>query len=474
MADSIAAEPQDALPMLTPSPLKMRLYVMMFLQYFVQGCYLPIISVYLKDSLGFSPTQIGLFGSALAVGPLVAPFLIGPLVDRKFATEKVLSVCHVAGGVIMLLLYWIDDIVSSEQAVFNSILVLGTLYSTLYVPSMMLTNSLSFHHLKDRDREFPLIRLWGTIGFIVPAWLVELVFLQGLEGQALNDRRGIVLLLAGIAGVLMGAYSLTLPQTPPSASDKKDMAIGKVFSLFRYRNFISLIAVSLLIAVVHKFFFVWNGPFLTAVLRQGGELGAWEGRISSIGQVFEVVVMAVLGFSIKRYGFKTTMIVGATAYMARCIIFAGAISLGGPFPFVMTLVCLGQALHGMCFGCFLAAAFIYVDRVAPADVRGSMQNFYGTFVLGVGFFLGGLFGGNFGDVFATPAGTETKRAEWGITATAGLEESEAKEGEVPKIYDWPGIWLTSAGIAGLALAGFALTFPKETPNDDAEPEAAPS
>ncbi len=446
--------------------LKVRLYVMMFLQYFVQGCYLPIISVYLQDALGFNSKQLGAFGAALAVGPLAAPFIVGQLVDRHLATQHVLSFCHVVGGAIMLVLYY--------QVGFWPVVILGTIYSTLYVPSMMLTNSLTFHHLKDREREFPAIRLWGTIGFIVPAWLVELYFLKGLSGAELNSGRGIVLALSGAGGLIMGVYSLTLPNTPPKHDAESKLAPGKVIGLLRLRNFLVLVLISFLVAIVHNFYFVWNSPYLRMILETGGVLGAWEQRIASIGQIFEVIVMAFLGLSVRRFGFKWTMLVGAGAYLLRCLIFAGAAMLAGPFPLVMTLVCIGQALHGFCFGCFLAVAYMYVDRVSPVDVRGTMQNFYGTFVIGLGFFVGGFVAGKIGDAFTTKIGTETVRSRLGIAMERGMATFVGKDDSAEMVRDWLGIWLAGAVLAAIALIGFALLFPKETPADaDAqEPSAA--
>jgi len=377
----------------TESSLKKRLYLMMFLQYFVQGCYLPIITLYLIDALGFSALQIGVFGAALAVGPLLAPFVFGQIVDRHYATERVLSFCHFSGGVIMLALFL--------QQSYWPVVILGVLYSILYVPTMMLTNSLAFQHLKDSDREFPLIRLWGTIGFVVPAWIAEGIFLRNLEGEALNTGRGIVLAMAGVVGLLMAAYCLTLPHTPPVKSDKKDLAPGKVLKMLQYRHFLILVLVAFIISIAHKFYFQWNSPFLNNVLGMGDVKGAWEQRISSIGQVFEVLVMAVLGFGIKKYGFKTVMLVGLFSYLLRSLIFAYASTLSAAFPLALALTCLGQALHGLCFGCFLAAAYIYVDKVCPLDARGSMQTFFGTFVFGLGMFAGGFISGSIGDYFTS-------------------------------------------------------------------------
>ena len=449
----------------TEFPLKLRLYLMMLFQYFVQGSYLPIISVYLQDALGFNSDQLGIFGAALAVGPAVAPFIIGQLVDRHLATQHVLAACHLLGGVIMLALYY--------QTEFWPVVILGALYSALYIPSLMLTNSLAFYHLRDRDGEFPRVRLWGTIGFVVPAWVVELYFLKGLTGTELNEARGIVLLLAAIGGFVMAFYSLTLPHTPPQKKEEqRDLAPGKVLALLRHRYFFVLITVSFVVAVSHKFFFVWNSPFLKSVLSQQGITGAWEQRISSLGQVFEVVVMACLAVILKRLGFKRTLLVGTAAYILRSLVFAIAVCIEGHFPLVMTLICMGQALHGFCFGCFLATAYMFVDRVSPSDVRGSMQNFYGTFVIGVGMFLGGFVSGRIGNAFTGPADSATFRDRLGIVSELGMAKFTSLQGDasVEFLRDWAGIWLSGAAIGLIALVGLVVGFPRSVPQSPDELE----
>jgi len=407
---------------------------MMFLQYFVQGCYLPIVSLYLQESLGFSKGQIGVFGSALALGPLFAPFVLGQLVDRRFATQHVLAFCHLAGGVTMLWLWGAVD--------YRLVVLLGTLYSILYVPSLMLTNSLTFHHLADREREFPLIRLWGTIGFIVPAWLIEMVFLRDIKGEELNEARGVALAAAGIAGLVMAAYSLTLPHTPPIKEEKRRFAPGVAARLVTMRPFLVLVVISFFVAIVHKFYFVLNSPFLKDILQRGDVESAWEQRISSFGQVAEIGVMAVLGAMITRLGFKWTMIVGAAAYVVRCLVFAGADQLQASFGLSLGLAVGGQLLHGLCFACFLAAAFMYFDRTTAPDIRGSVQNLYGTFVLGLGFFAGGFFSGWVGDTFTYEhAGTVTQ--------------------------NWSAIWLTAGALAAVCMLAMILAFPKELPSPEA-------
>ncbi|MCH8830006.1 MAG: MFS transporter [Planctomycetes bacterium] len=412
--------------------------------------------------------------AALAVGPLLAPFIIGQLVDRHFATQHVVAVCHLAGGMLMLLLFFIarGDLLPENTDLYLPILILGALYSTLYVPTMMLTNSLTFQHPKAREREFPPIRLWGTIGFIVPAWLVEGYFLSGLKGDELDQARSVILALAGIGGLIMGVYSLTLPHTPPSLEDKKKMALGKVLGLLRLRSFLILVLISFLIAVVHQFYFVWNSPYVEAILLQGGTDSAWAQRISSIGQIFEIVVMAFLGFSVKRFGFKITMLAGAAAYLLRCLIFAGAVMIDGAFPFVLTLVCCGQALHGFCFGCFIAAAFMFTDRVAPKDARGSMQTFYGTFVLGLGMFIGAYLSGQIGERFTTEAPSKTAAVPDSVVGSRGVLRFEDKQNKQYHDRDWPAIWLSGAAMAGVALLGFLVLFPKDRPADSSPGEPA--
>jgi nucleoside transporter len=413
------ARPRSSTTMLS------RLSVMMFLQYFVQGAYLPIASVYVERSLGFTAMQVGIFSSALAVGPILAPFIFGQLVDRLFATERVMAVCHILGGVLMLIL--------AQQTGVWPVILLGTAYSVLYVPTMMLTNSLAFQHLKKSDLEFPWVRLFGTLGYIVPAYLVEFWWLRGLDGAELDRARSFAFVLSGVVGLAMGIYSLTLPHTPPKHEQQRPYAPGAVLAMLRQRDFLVLVVVSFLIAVAHQFIIVWYSPFMRTIL-DTGKWGAYEQTISSVGQICELVVLAVLGLLIKRLGFKGTMLLGAAAYLARCILYALVFSLDPPFAGKLALATTGQALHGFCFGCFMAVGYIYVDRIAMADIRGSMQTIYGTFVLALGFFVGGFVSGQIGDWFTTGSGAAVAR-------------------------DWTSIWLSCAAICAVCVLLMAIFFP---------------
>ncbi len=409
-------------------PLLSRLSTMMFLQYFVQGAYLPIASVYVERTLGFTSMQVGVFVSALAVGPILAPFIVGQLVDRLFATERVMAACHVIGGVLMLLL--------AVQTQVWPVIVLGTVYSILYVPTMMLTNSLAFQHLKDSELEFPWIRLFGTLGFIVPAYIIEFWWLRGLAGPELDQARAVAFVLSGLVGIAMGAYCLSLPHTPPQRKEQ-NYAPGVVIAMLRNRDFLVLVVVSFLIAIAHQFVVVWYSPFMRDILDTGG-WGAYEQSISSIGQICELVVLATLGLMIKALGFKRTMLLGTCAYLLRCLLFALVFYLDPPAAGKVVLAAVGQGLHGFCFGCFMAVGYMYVDRIAPVDVRGSMQTLYGVFVLSLGFFVGGFLGGMIGDTFTTVQGDVSVR-------------------------DWTSIWLSCAGLCAACVVIFALFFPNQQP-----------
>ena len=406
-----------------------RLSLMMFLQYFVQGAYLPIASVYVRDALGFSDLEVGIFGAALAVGPILAPFFIGQFVDRMFATERVMAFCHLVGGLLMLAL--------STETRLLPVMVLGTAYSVLYVPTMMLSNSLAFQHLKNSDMEFPWVRLFGTLGYIVPAYLIEFWWLYGLKGEALDHARAVAFALSGFAGIAMGLYCLSLPRTPAQPREDRKYAPGVVMSMFRQRALLVLVIVSFLIAIAHQFVITWYSPFMRDILDTGG-WGAYEQSISSVGQICELGVLAILGLLIKRLGFKWTLLLGATAYLLRCVLFSLVFSLDPPFAGKLVLAAAGQALHGFCFGCFLAAAYIYVDRIAPRDARGSMQTLYGTFVVALGFFAGGFVSGQVGEWFSSGTGKTA-------------------------VHDWTGIWLSCTALCAVCVVVFAVFFPKAPP-----------
>jgi nucleoside transporter len=388
---------------------------MMFLQYFVQGSYLPVATVYLQDHLNFSGTQMGIFGGAVAFGAVLAPFISGQLADRHFATERFLACTHFLGGIVMLLI--------AGQADATALLALTFVYSLLYVPTISLTNTMCFRHLTHIEREFPSIRLWGTIGFIFAQWPFEFIVLTPLIGDqtALAAARGYGFTLSGVSGLVMGVYCWTLMPTPPARSAAAQFAPKQAFRLLPNRAFLVAFLASLPIAIVHQYHFVWNAPFLKAA----GLPEDWIGRVSSVGQFFEIFVLIFLGYMVTRLGFKATLTIGIMAYLARNAIFAFV----GSVPVLIA----AQALHGLCFGCFFAVAFMLVDELAPRDARNSVQTFFSIFALGVGASVGGWIAGPIGDYFADPA---------------------------TGVINYTAVWGSAAAIAGVTLLVFLVTFPR--------------
>ena len=365
--------------------LKSRLGFMMFLQYAVWGFWLPVLARYFQadvdaGGLGFSPGQVGvILGAAAASGAITAPFLAGQIADRYFSTERFLAVLLIVGGIIQ----WIV----SYQTSFTGWLLLSILYSVCFQPTIALTNSLAFSHLDDATKEFPFVRVWGTVGWIAASWIFPMVWLQtNLSFQALppffvgtevadaTHRLVDAMKFSGTASILYAAYCLTLPRTPPNKDAVESLAFMKAFALMKKRSFAVLMIAALPISIIHQIYFVQTGPFLSEVL---GLQDSYIGPAMSIGQFAEIFVMAILGLMLSKIGFRFTMCVGGMAYFLRYMIF-GTVDLSVP------LIIASQALHGLCFSCFFAAAFIYVDRIAPPDVRNSAQTVFGITILGLG------------------------------------------------------------------------------------------
>lgn len=360
-----------------------RLSLMMFLQYAVWGAWLPILGRYLSAHLGFSGGEIGLIaGTAGAVGAVFAPFIAGQFADRYFSAQRFMFVSMILGGIVLFFL--------AGQTTFQGWLCLSVVYSIIYMPTIAISNSLAFSHLKDPDRQFPPIRLWGTIGWIAVSWVFPMAWLQvdlsfqwmppflaGQERADVVSRLADALRLSGAVSILYGAYCLTLPHTPPKKSIEK-IAFTKAFGLLRNRGLRVLIIAALPISIIHTIYFIQTPQFLPTL---AGVRDADIQPAMTIGQFSEIFVLVFLGFFIRRLGFRIVITAGCLAYLARFMIF----SLGTP----TWLVVCSQALHGICFSCFHATAFIYVERVAPADVRHSAQTVFGIILLGLGPLLAG-------------------------------------------------------------------------------------
>ena len=376
-----------------------RLGTMMFLQYALWGAWLPVVARYLsatidEGGLGFTGSQIGMIlGLAGSVGAVAAPFIAGQLADRYFSTERTLAVLVTVGGAVK----WI----TAYQTEYSSWLILSILYSILYMPTLALSNSITFTHISDQENDFPKIRVWGTIGWIVASWVFPMIWLQqglyfqwmppfvvGAEVPDVTSRLVDALKFSGLISLTYGAFCFLLPHTPPKRDAVEKLAFKKAFELFRLSSFVTLVIASLAVSVIHQIYFLQTGPFLSHI----GILDSQIGPAMTIGQFAEILTMAYLGFFLKRLGFHKVITIGIAAYFMRYAIF-------GTVAFPIWIMILSQAFHGFCYAFFFAAAYIYVDKLADEDVRHSAQTVFGIIILGGGPVIGGWLSGYLQDIF---------------------------------------------------------------------------
>ena len=398
-----------------------RLSGMMFLQYAVWGIWLPILARYLQASrddggLGFTAGQVGwILGLAGSVGALSAPFIAGQFADRYFSAERFLAVMLVLGGVV--------KIVTAFQTSFAAWLLLSVVYSVLYMPTLSLTNSIAFAHLRDPDRQFPAVRVWGTIGWIVASWAFPLFWLlgdvrpqalppfyRGVEVAGVTGRLVDSLIASGVVSILYALFCFALPHTPPRRDAVERLAFRKAFGLLRRRSFVVLVVASLLISVIHQVYFMQTAPFFSSLGLQDSQIGP----AMTIGQFAEIAVMMATGFLLARLGFRWVISLGALAYCLRYLVF-------GTTTLPVAVIVGSQALHGLCYACFFAAAFIYVERLAEPDVRHSAQTVFGMTILGVGPVVAAPFVQALERAFGDPGGGFTDYSPlWYTTAAIGL------------------------------------------------------
>lgn len=349
------------------SPHTKKLFLMMILEFLIWGAWLPLIWGYMgKDGLKFTDLQITWVGSAFAIASIVGIFFSNQFADRNFAAEKFMAFSHLVGGMAILAMYWVRD--------FPTFFTLMLIHSLLYVPTISVANSIAFSHLKNAQKEFGIVRMGGTIGWILAAW--PFYFILGTKtGVEAIEARNSIFLVSGIASLALAAFCLTLPHTPP-----KKAAIGESsFAWVRSVKFLALPYLLVLFIVTFIDSTIHNGYFLMAdgFLRYVGIADKWIMPVMSIGQVAEILTMAILGVVLVRLGWKTTMILGILGHAARFAVFAF-------MPESQTMIIVVQVLHGICYAFFFATLYIFIDAAFPKDVRSSAQGLFNLLVLGLG------------------------------------------------------------------------------------------
>lgn len=385
-----------------------RLSIMMFLEYFIWGAWYVTMGTYLNETLEFSGVEIASAYGTGAIAAMISPFFVGLFADRFFPTERVLGVMHLLGAVLM---FWAST--AESFGAFYPIL-LG--YTLCYMPTIALTNAVSFHQMKDPGKEFPMVRVWGTAGWIVAGLIIG--FMK-VEAQALP------LQMAAGLSVLMGLYSFSLPSTPPKDKGKKvsvsDVLGLDALALLKERSFGVLFLASILICIPLMFYYSFTNPFLNEV---GFENAAGK---MTLGQMSELLFLLVMPLLFKRYGVKIMMLIGMLSWGARYVMFA----YGAPDSMVWMLYA-GIILHGICYDFFFVTGQIYADNKAPENLRSSVQGMMTFATYGVGMFIGSLVSGPIVDNYATPGGAVA--------------------------HDWTSIWLIPAAFSVIVAILFFVLF----------------
>jgi len=395
-----------------PLDIRLKLSALMFLQYFVWGAWSVTMGTWLGERLHFSGEQIGLAAGTTALAAMISPIVVGMVADRFLATERILAALHLAGGAVL----WV---VSTETR-FGPFYGVLLAYALCYMPTLALSNSLSFRHMDNPSRDFPSVRVLGTIGWIV-AGLVVGTF--GFEATAVPMR------IAAAGSLVLGAFCLLLPHTPPldtGSTDRITMrtAIGlDALKLLGERSFAIFVLGSFLVCIPLQFYYAFANPFLNE-LRVANAAGKM-----TLGQMSEIFFMLVMPWFFRRLGVKLMLLFGMAAWTARYLLFAY-----GNNDAQVWMLYVGILLHGICYDFFFVTGQIYVDRKAPADLRAAAQGLIAFVTLGVGMFIGSWLSGTVVDHFSL--------------ATTGATAAHA----------WDRIWLVPAVGAAAVLVLFALFF----------------
>ncbi|MEQ1860634.1 MAG: MFS transporter [Chthoniobacteraceae bacterium] len=405
-----------------------KLFVMMVLEFFIWGAWLPPLFHLMgaPEGLNFSGKEQALIGSCFAIASVVGIFFSNQFADRTFASEKFMAFSHLVGGLAIGGLFFVKS--------FPMFFALLLIHSLLYVPTISVANSLAFANLKNPTKEFGLIRMGGTIGWILASWPLYFI-LQGKTGAALANAESYAFLVAGAASLVLAGFCLTLPHTPPkpAAAGVDSLAWREAMKLLRLPFLLVLFVVTFIDATIHNGYFVMSFGFLADVGFKPENIMP----IMSIGQVAEILTMAVLGAMLAKCGWRTTMILGILGHAARFAVFAF-------FPQNHTIIVLVQVLHGICYAFFFATVYIFIDAAFPKDVRASAQGLFNLLILGLG------------DLAAKWLFVPLMKA-WTVTVAA------TDGGVAREMIDYHKLFLVPTGLALLAAIVLAVAFhpPKE-------------
>jgi len=397
---------------------KTRLCAMMFLEFFIWGGWFVTMGSYLAANLHASGAQTGLAYGTQAWGAIIAPFVVGLIADRYLNAERLLGVFHIAGGILMYVLYS-----TRAFAGFYPVL-LG--YMILYMPTLALVNAIAFRQMDDPSRHFSGVRVWGTIGWIVAGLVISYLFAwdsrAGIGQGLLRD----TFLMCSIASLVLGVYAFTLPRTPPRPAAGEGRSLRRALGfdalvLLRERNFAVFFVASVLICIPLAFYYQNANQFLTEI-----QVANATGK-QTIGQMSEVLFMLLIPLFLRSFGMKTTLLIGMLAWATRYVLFAFGNAHG-----LAVMLIIGIALHGVCYDFFFVSGQIYTDPKAGAQHKAAAQGLITLATYGLGMLVGFWAAGLIDDLYAA-GGT----------------------------HDWKSIWLYPAAFAAVVFVLFAATFRNE-------------
>jgi nucleoside transporter len=391
-----------------------RLSVMMFLEFFIWGAWFVTMGSYLTGGLGFSDSENALAYATQSWGAIVAPFVIGLIADKYVNAERLLGAIHLLGAV---LLYTLANV--GEFGTFYPYLLL---YMILYMPTLALVNAISFKQLDDPAKRFGFIRFWGTVGWIVAGLLIS----YGFDWDAQTNLLRHTFTMAAAASLALGVFSFTLPRTPPQGAGEGGLraALGvDALALLRDRNFLVFFVASILICIPLAFYYQHANQFLTEI-----EVANAAG-IQTLGQASEVGFMLLVPLFLRRFGMKTTLLIGMLAWAARYVLFAYGDAGGALF-----LLIVGIALHGVCYDFFFVSGQVFTDSKAGARYKSAAQGLITLATYGVGMLIGFSVAGQVTNAFV-------------VAGAPG--------------HDWRSIWLYPAAFAAVVAIAFALLFRNE-------------
>ncbi len=400
------------------STTRIQLSIMMFLEFFIWGGWFVTLGTFLGTNLQADGAKIGDVFSTQSWGAIIAPFIIGLIADRYFNAEKILGVLHILGAGLMYMMY------SSDNVTVFYPYALG--YMILYMPTLALVNSVSFNQMKDPEKEFSIIRVFGTLGWIVAGLLISYLFHWDSQENTAKGLLKNTFLLSGAAALVLGLYSFTLPKTPPAKSTGEKVSIGQILGLdalklLKDKNFLIFFIASILICIPLAFYYQNANSFLSNV-----GMSNPTGKMT-IGQASEVLFLLALPVFFSKFGFKKTILVGMLAWALRYVLFA--FGNAGDLSFMLIL---GIALHGICYDFFFVSGQIYTNSKAGEKYKSAAQGLITLATYGVGMLIGFKVAGLITDSYKTADG-----------------------------FDYKMIWLIPAAIAAAVFVLFAVSFRDE-------------